>query len=104
MFKIINKMWPVYISKKMTFNYQNARKNSSRNRNNFEIPKAKNNCTQNTLFYKDISLYSAVPLIQNARDRSTCSDLEGFWFKGFWIRELWTHACYNNNLPTDIYE
>lgn len=61
MYKIVNKIWPSYLSSKIKFNYKNERKNTLRNRNQIVKPIAKKAYMQNTLFYKGIDLYNKLP-------------------------------------------
>lgn len=60
-YKIVNGYTPQYLSDKIIYNNQNERKNTLRNRNNIELVKATKACSQNSLFYKGISIFNKLP-------------------------------------------
>lgn len=60
-YKMINKMWPEYMTKEIKFKHENERKNSLRCRNQLENKKATKLCSQNSLLYKGVNLFNKLP-------------------------------------------
>ena len=61
-YKITKGIAPQYLTERIAYNKENIRKNTLRNRNNIELSKATKTCSQNSLFYKGISLYNSLPI------------------------------------------
>lgn len=57
-FKIINNLWPDYLTKKITFNKENDYKRKLRNCNDIRKQNAIKQCSQNSLFYKGSQMFN----------------------------------------------
>lgn len=58
-FKIINKLWPEYLSKRIIFNKQNDFKKKLRNCDDIKLNAIKK-CSQNSLFYKGCQMFNSL--------------------------------------------
>lgn len=68
LYKVINGLWPKYLSSKIKIKSDNPAKVKLRNRNEFETSRAIKAYTQNSIFYKGIVLYNKMP--QTLRNES----------------------------------